>query len=88
MTTIPSTTPLDDPKDDEGDLTRKQKRILDYLTDQAEERTYFKSRSIGQVLGLSAKEVGRNIARIREGDVGIDIEPWGYSSGTTWQVTK
>ena len=69
------------------DLTEKQRRILSYLRREGRTRTYFKSRLIGEELDLSAKEVGTNMPAIREGDVDIDVERWGYSSGTTWKVT-
>lgn len=69
------------------DLSEKQREILAYLREEAQLRTYFKSRRIGDDLGLSAKEVGTNMPALREGDVGIDVEKWGYSSGTTWKVT-
>jgi hypothetical protein len=67
-------------------LTDKQRRILSYLTENAEQ-TYFKSRLIADDLDLSAKEVGANMRAIRGGDVGVTVEKWGYSSGTTWMVT-
>jgi hypothetical protein len=70
-----------------GDLTDKQQRILGYLREEAGDRTYFKSRLIGRDLGLTAKEVGANMSAIREGDFGVSVEKWGYSSGTTWKVT-
>jgi DNA-binding Lrp family transcriptional regulator len=69
------------------DLSSKQRRILKYLRERADSETYFKSRVIGQDLGLSAKEVGANMRAIRDGEYGIDVSKWGYSSGTTWQVT-
>lgn len=71
-----------------ADLTDKQARILAYLREHADDRTYFKSRLVGEALGLSAKEVGANMTAICEGDVDLDIEKWGYSSGTTWKVTE
>ncbi len=70
-----------------ADLTDKQERILTYLQREGQTRTYFKSRLIGDALGLSAKEVGSNMRAIREEDLAIDVEKWGYSSGTTWKVT-
>lgn len=79
MTATTSSTP--------SDLTDKQRRILRYLREHAGERTYFKSRLVGEDLGLSAKEVGANMTAICEGDLEIDVEKWGYSSGTTWKVT-
>lgn len=69
-------------------LSAKQRRILEYLRDHADERTYFKSRLIADDLGLSAKEVGTNMTAIAEGSVELSVEKWGYSSGTTWMVTQ
>ena len=70
-----------------ADLTEKQCRILSYLRREGRTRTYFKSRLIGKDLGLSAKEVGTNMTAICEGEFDVDVEKWGYSSGTTWKVT-
>jgi CRP-like cAMP-binding protein len=70
-----------------SELTEKQRQILQYLERAAEGQTYFKSRLIAEDLGLSAKEVGANMGALRRSEVGIDIEKWGYSSGTTWKVT-
>lgn len=70
-----------------SDLTEKQQRILEYLRQEADTQMYFKSRLIAEDLGLSAKEVGTNMGAIRDGEYGLDIEKWGYSSGTTWKVT-
>lgn len=69
------------------DLTDKQQRILDYLRTHGDTKTYFKSRLIGRDLGLSAKEVGTNMSSIMDGDFDVEVEKWGYSSGTTWKVT-
>ena len=69
------------------DLSDKQLRILGYLREHAGEQTYFKSRLIAEELGMSAKEVGANMPAIREAEFDLDIEKWGYSSGTTWMVT-
>ncbi|ELY74702.1 MULTISPECIES: DUF7123 family protein [Natrinema] len=68
------------------DLTSKQRRILEYLRNNAATKTYFKSRLIGNELGMTAKEVGSNITALQEGDYDIEIEKWGYSSSTTWKV--
>ena len=69
-------------------LSAKQTRILRYLQENADERTYFKSRLIADDLGLSAKEVGANMGPVVDAAVNIDVEKWGYSSGTTWMVTN
>jgi hypothetical protein len=70
----------------DGALSEKQRRILDYLRANADEQTYFKSRLIGDELGLSAKEVGTNMTTIADGNHDIEVEKWGYSSSTTWMV--
>ena len=68
-------------------LTPKQRQILAYLRERVAEETYFKSRLIGEALDLSAKEVGANMRAVARADHDLDIEQWGYSSSTTWQVT-
>jgi hypothetical protein len=68
-------------------LTEKQQQILAYLREHADERTYFKSRLIGDELDMSAKEVGTNMPAIQNGEFDVDVEKWGYSSSTTWKVT-
>jgi len=70
-----------------ADLSEKQRRILTYLRENAETKTYFKSRLIGRELGLTAKEVGSNMTAIADGDFEVEVERWGYSSSTTWKVT-
>ncbi|NHN42423.1 hypothetical protein G9C85_12420 [Halorubellus sp. JP-L1] len=69
------------------DLSEKQRRILEYLRGEADAKTYFKSRLIGQDLDMTAKEVGTNMTAIAAGDFEVDVEKWGYSSSTTWKVT-
>lgn len=69
-------------------LSGKQARILRYLRENAGDRTYFKSRLIADDLELSAKEVGANMSAVADAAVDIDVEKWGYSSGTTWMVTE
>lgn len=71
------------------DLSEKQRRILGYLRDRAADQRYFKSRLIGEDLGMSAKEVGANMAALQDDDLelGLAVEKWGYSSSTTWKVS-
>jgi hypothetical protein len=49
-------------------LTETQRRILEHLSSRVDGRTYFKSRSIGRELGLSAKEVGSNMGATMAGE--------------------
>jgi hypothetical protein len=67
-------------------LTDKQSRIYRYLRSRVDGRAYFKSRLIAEDLGLSAKEVGANMAAV-DAAGSLSVEKWGYSSGTTWMVT-
>jgi hypothetical protein len=71
----------------ESTLSEKQRRILSFLQDHADEQTYFKSRLIGDELDMTAKEVGTNMPALQHADVDVDVEKWGYSSSTTWKVT-
>jgi len=82
-----STAQLNTPGANVTGLSAKQERILRYLHENAADRTYFKSRLIADELDLSAKEVGANMAAVTEAANDIDVEKWGYSSGTTWMVT-
>ena len=70
-----------------ADLSEKQRRILKYLRERADEQTYFKSRLIGRELGMTAREVGTNMTAIADGEFDVEVERWGYSSSTTWMVT-
>jgi len=69
------------------DLNDKQSRILQYLREKAETKTYFKSRLIGDELDMTAKEVGTNMTAIQNGAHDVNVEKWGYSSSTTWKVS-
>ena len=69
------------------ELTEKQCRILAYLRKHVDGQTYFKSRLIAAELDLSAKEVGANRGAVAAAATDVDVEKWGYSSGTTWMVT-
>ncbi|WP_435335362.1 DUF7123 family protein [Haloarchaeobius sp. TZWWS8] len=69
------------------DLSDKQRRILNYLREKGQMKTYFKSRLIGEELGMTAKEVGTNMTAIQNGDFDVTVEKWGYSSSTTWKVS-
>ena len=88
MSTSESVAATTTPAAPAADLSEKQARILEYLADESATQTYFKSRLIAEDLGLTAKEVGANMRPLLEADHGLTIEKWGYSSGTTWRVTR
>lgn len=68
-------------------LSDKQSQILAYLREHVTDQTYFKSRLIPEDLGLSAKEVGTNMPAVQQAATTIQIKKWGYSAGTTWEIT-
>ncbi|MFB6094590.1 MAG: hypothetical protein ABEJ77_06580 [Halanaeroarchaeum sp.] len=68
-------------------LSGKQRDILAYLRAETPEQTYFKSRLIGDALDMSAKEVGTNMPAVASA-ADLEVEKWGYSSSTTWKVTR
>ena len=69
------------------DLSDKQERIVQYLREKGQTKTYFKSRLIGDALDMTAKEVGTNMTAIQSSARSVDVEKWGYSSSTTWKVS-
>jgi hypothetical protein len=42
---------------------------------------------IASDLDLTAKQVGNLIAKLRDRETEISIEPWGYANATTWRIT-
>ena len=69
-------------------LSETQSQLLAYLQEQDEGVTYLKAKFVAQDLDLSAKEVGINMAVLREKVSGIEIEQWARSAGSTWKVTR
>ena len=66
----------------------KTTRVERYLRRQvADGEQYFKSRFIAEDLDLSAQEIGAAVKKLSERSSDLEIEPWSYSSGTTWRVT-
>jgi hypothetical protein len=66
----------------------KRARLERYLRQQvAEGEQYFKSRFIAEDLEMSAQEIGAAFKKLSERNSRLEVEPWSYSSGTTWRVT-
>jgi hypothetical protein len=64
-----------------------QEKILFYLKTGADKGNhYFKSKYIARELGLSAKEVGINLAILSQTCDELEICKWSYSNSTTWRV--
>jgi len=66
----------------------KEERLKRYLRERAEDgELYFKSKFIADEVGLSPKEIGALMVKLKESAVDLEIEKWSYTSATTWRVT-
>jgi len=73
------------PSNDE-ELT-KEERLRSYLERKAEDgEMYFKSKFIADEVGLSPKEIGALMVKIRDSASDLQVEKWSYTSATTWRV--
>lgn len=65
----------------------KEDQVRAYLLSRgAQGQLYFKSKYIASDAGLSSKEVGAILNKLRETASDLEIERWGYSRATTWRV--
>jgi tRNA G26 N,N-dimethylase Trm1 len=65
----------------------KEQHLLAYLRDEAADgELYFKSKFIADDVGLSPKEIGALMVKLRENATDLIIEKWSYTSATTWRV--
>ena len=65
----------------------KETRLREYLAEKAEDgEVYFKSKFIADDVGLSPKEIGALMVKLRESAPDLEIEKWSYTSATTWRV--
>ncbi|WP_255150935.1 DUF7123 family protein [Halorarius halobius] len=67
----------------------KESRLKNYLAQKASDgEVYFKSKFIADEVGLSAKEIGALMVKLRDSATDLEIEKWSYTSATTWRVTR
>jgi hypothetical protein len=65
----------------------KEERLRSYLRQKAADgELYFKSKFIADEVGLSAKEIGALMVKLRDSAPELEIEKWSYTSATTWRV--
>jgi hypothetical protein len=65
----------------------KEERLLSYLRSKAMDgEVYFKSKFIADDIGLSPKEIGALMVKLRDSTTDLEIEKWSYTSATTWRV--
>jgi hypothetical protein len=65
----------------------KEDRLRRYLREKAAEgELFFKSKFIADDVGLSPKEIGALMVKLRDSATDLEIEKWSYTSATTWRV--
>ena len=76
----------------EQDSSLSTEAITDLLNDYLRDISvsvylYFKSKFIAADVGLSPKEIGAILAKIRiDSTTDFQLEKWAYTSATTWRV--
>ncbi|PSP39401.1 hypothetical protein BRD20_04350 [Halobacteriales archaeon SW_8_65_20] len=72
----------------ESESEGKESRLKNYLARKAEDgELYFKSKFIADEVGLSPKEIGALMVKLRDTATEINVEKWSYTSATTWRIT-
>ncbi|MFB6157303.1 MAG: hypothetical protein ABEJ34_05620 [Haloferacaceae archaeon] len=72
--------------DADADLS-KEERLRRYLLEKAQDgEMYFKSKFIADEVGLSPKEIGALMVKLRDSATELSVEKWSYTSATTWRV--
>ena len=65
----------------------KEERLKSYLKQKAEDgEVYFKSKFIADEVGLSPKEIGALMVKLKDSAQDIEVEKWSYTSATTWRI--
>jgi len=65
----------------------KEDRLKRYLAEKAADgELFFKSKFIADDVGLSPKEIGALMVKIKDSATDLEIEKWSYTSATTWRV--
>jgi hypothetical protein len=77
----------DSPSTDRADADSKEERLEAYLRQKAQSgEFFFKSKFIADDVGLSPKEIGATIVKLKDSVTDLEIEKWSYTSATTWRV--
>jgi hypothetical protein len=72
----------------EDEYSEEQRRILEHLRDGiGRGKKYFKSKSIADSTDLSSKQVGVHLSILKDACDEMEIQKWGRSTSTTWQVS-
>ncbi|MEF8856339.1 hypothetical protein DU504_05230 [Haloplanus salinus] len=76
-----------DPSTETDDSASKEERLKQYLLSKAQDgELYFKSKFIADEVGLSPKEIGALMVKLRDSATELSVEKWSYTSATTWRI--
>lgn len=67
----------------------KETQLKQYLRSRVTDsdgEIYFKSKFIAEEVGLSPKEIGALMVKLKDSASELEIEKWSYTSATTWRV--
>lgn len=79
--------PQEDDTHELPDDLSKEERLRAYLSQKASDgELYFKSKFIADDVGLSSKEIGALMVKLKESTTDLEIEKWSYTGATTWRV--
>jgi hypothetical protein len=71
----------------DADAGSKEERLKQFLVDKAQNgEMYFKSKFIADEVGLSPKEIGALMVKLRDSATDLTVEKWSYTSATTWRI--
>jgi len=69
------------------DEPNKEERLRSFLAEKAADgEMYFKSKFIAEEVGLSPKEIGALMVKLKDSASDLEVEKWSYTSATTWRV--
>ncbi|SDX68598.1 DUF7123 family protein [Halobellus clavatus] len=75
------------PSTDAGDDLPKEERLKSFLLEKAQDgEMYFKSKFIAEEVGLSPKEIGALMVKLKDSASELTVEKWSYTSATTWRI--
>ena len=65
----------------------KEQRLRAFLSEKAADgEMYFKSKFIADEVGLSPKEIGALMVKLKDSASELEVEKWSYTSATTWRI--
>ena len=65
----------------------KEEQLKQYLLEKARDgEFYFKSKFIADDVGMSPKQIGALMYKLRDSVTELEIERWSYTGATTWRI--